>query len=210
MDIGTLLESMKMYDTMQGSSFIVVDCIHKKNLFVSRHLKEMMEPDDCSLWTSHISHLLDVAHSMWVGMTVEEKQNAVLNSCTFIQMYHDRIPFFFSIKPLSWNGNGIEVLFVNLTPAPSSKVGEISCCIEGTEKKWVYNEGKWEQCQYPLLSVMEKRILCLSACGYTQSEIASMICCAVETVKTYKKRIFRKLNVRNIHEAWACFKALVP
>jgi DNA-binding CsgD family transcriptional regulator len=47
----------------------------------------------------------------------------------------------------------------------------------------------------------EKNILLLSAQGYTMDEIAEQLFLAIDTVKFQKKRIFEKLEVKNIVEA---------
>lgn len=53
----------------------------------------------------------------------------------------------------------------------------------------------------PALTDGEKDVLTLSIQGFTMSEIADRICLSPDTIKKYRKRIFEKLNVRNISEA---------
>ena len=60
--------------------------------------------------------------------------------------------------------------------------------------KWTKNEGI-------TLSDKEKDILSLSARGYTMNEIADHLCVAIDTVKFHKRRLFEKLNIKNIAEA---------
>lgn len=59
---------------------------------------------------------------------------------------------------------------------------------------WIENEGI-------TLSEKERNILSLSARGYTMNEISDKLCLAVDTIKFYKRRLFEKLDVRNITEA---------
>jgi len=51
------------------------------------------------------------------------------------------------------------------------------------------------------LTETERDILRLSSQGYTMDEIATMLCKSIDTIKTYKKRLFAKLEVRSIAEA---------
>lgn len=62
---------------------------------------------------------------------------------------------------------------------------------------------RWIKKQMPTLTDGEKSVLTLSIQGYTMSEIADKICLSPDTVKKYRKRIFEKLEVRNISEAIA-------
>lgn len=59
---------------------------------------------------------------------------------------------------------------------------------------WIKNEGI-------ILSEKERNILSLSARGYTMNEISDKLFLAVDTIKFYKRRLFGKLEVRNITEA---------
>lgn len=61
-------------------------------------------------------------------------------------------------------------------------------------KKWI-KESEVE------LSFFERQVLVLSAQGYTMEEISERICRSIDSVKTYKRKIFKKLGVRNIMEA---------
>jgi DNA-binding NarL/FixJ family response regulator len=73
----------------------------------------------------------------------------------------------------------------------------------GTSEFFEYNisSRRWNRRQMPTLSGGEKSVLTLSIQGYTMSEIAYKICLSPDTIKKYRKRIFEKLEVRNISEA---------
>lgn len=51
------------------------------------------------------------------------------------------------------------------------------------------------------LTKMEKAILSMSAKGLTTEQIAEELCRSVNTIKTHKKRLFKKLHVQSIAEA---------
>ena len=58
------------------------------------------------------------------------------------------------------------------------------------------------------LSKIERDILELSCSGLRPTEMAEEINRSVETVKTYKKKIIRKLGARNLFEAITIYKTL--
>lgn len=68
---------------------------------------------------------------------------------------------------------------------------------------WEYSleSHKWKQCTTIALSEEERAILLLSAQGFKMDEIADQICKSIDTVKFYKRRLFNKMDVKNITEA---------
>ena len=66
-----------------------------------------------------------------------------------------------------------------------------------------YNSAtrRWDKRLLPTLTDGEKSVITLSIQGYTMAEIAEKIYLSPDTVKKYRRRIFEKLNVRNISEA---------
>ena len=63
-----------------------------------------------------------------------------------------------------------------------------------TKKTWI------KKCDVSLTEI-ERDILHLSTQGYTMKEIAEKLCKSLDTIKTYKRRLFSKLEVKNITEA---------
>jgi DNA-binding CsgD family transcriptional regulator len=68
---------------------------------------------------------------------------------------------------------------------------------------WQYfpESRRWKENPGITLNEREKDILLLSAQGYTMDEIAGRLFLAIDTVKFQKKKIFEKLEVKNIVEA---------
>lgn len=63
------------------------------------------------------------------------------------------------------------------------------------------NDHKWHKNKRIALTEEERAILLLSAQGYKMEEIADQICKSIDTIKFYKRRLFNKLEVKNITEA---------
>lgn len=68
---------------------------------------------------------------------------------------------------------------------------------------WKYSleSHHWDEDPGIILSDKEKDILSLSAQGYTMNEIAEQLFLAIDTVKFHKRKLFEKLEVKNIMEA---------
>ena len=69
--------------------------------------------------------------------------------------------------------------------------------------KYLPETHSWIEEAEIILNEREKDILVLSAQGLTMNEIAKRLFIAPDTVKFHKRKLFEKLNVKNITEAFA-------
>ena len=60
----------------------------------------------------------------------------------------------------------------------------------------------WYKKKIKGLSETEREILLLSARGYTEKEIAEQICKSVNTIKTTKRNLFKRLETDTVVSAW--------
>ncbi len=90
-----------------------------------------------------------------------------------------------------------------VSAATHTDAGHIEMHRVGSSDYFEYNTvlRRWIKKVMPSLTDGEKSVLTLSIQGYTMSEIADKICLSPDTIKKYRKRIFEKLDVRNISEA---------
>ncbi len=108
------------------------------------------------------------------------------------------------LTPLALTSDGrIWLALCVVSAATHTDAGNIEMHRTGTSEFFEYNisSRRWNRRQMPTLSGGEKSVLTLSIQGYTMSEIAYKICLSPDTIKKYRKRIFEKLEVRNISEA---------
>lgn len=108
------------------------------------------------------------------------------------------------LTPLALTSDGrIWLALCVVSAATHTDAGHIEMHRVGTSEYFEYNisSRRWNRRQMPTLSDGEKSVLTLSIQGYTMSEIADKICLSPDTIKKYRKRIFEKLDVRNISEA---------
>lgn len=66
-----------------------------------------------------------------------------------------------------------------------------------------YNRQKqlFTEIHHQSLSLIKRKVLELSAQGYTETEIAAQMNISINTLKTHKKEILVRLNVPNITSA---------
>lgn len=109
-----------------------------------------------------------------------------------------------SAVPMLWTQSGKpQVMLCLLLPSSRRTAGNASIYIHGDDKVMCYDFGShsWLAKPLPLLSDTEKDVLRLSAQGYTANDMANLIHRSVESVKQYKKSLFRKLGVSNMSGA---------
>lgn len=108
------------------------------------------------------------------------------------------------MTPLALTSDGrIWLSLCVVSASTHTEAGHIEMRHVGSSEYFEYNDTthRWTKKQMPTLTDGEKSVLTLSIQGYTMSEIADKICLSPDTIKKYRKRIFEKLEVRNISEA---------
>lgn len=108
------------------------------------------------------------------------------------------------LTPLALTSDGrIWLALCVVSIATHTDAGHIEMHRVGSSDFFEYNMNTrhWDKRQMPVLTDGEQSVLTLSIQGYTISEIADRICLSSDTIKKYRQRIFKKLDVRNISEA---------
>lgn len=84
-----------------------------------------------------------------------------------------------------------------------SKAGHAQIHCRNRSDYWEYSlvTHRWKKRSMPILSPSEKMILTLSTQGLTMNSIAECVHLSLDTVKSTRCRIFKKLEVNNISEA---------
>ncbi|MGI6718015.1 MAG: response regulator transcription factor [Bacteroidales bacterium] len=109
------------------------------------------------------------------------------------------------IMPLCLANDGkiwLELCVVSLSS--HLNIGNIKIIQQGCYNMiWKYNLEKhyWIKSDGVALKDYEKKVLFLSGQGYTIKEISERMLKSIDTIKGYRRQIFKKLNVKNITEA---------
>lgn len=92
-----------------------------------------------------------------------------------------------------------------VTHSSSSKAGNINIIKKGENKRFKYDLSlkEWVVQKQIKLSPQQKHILALSIQGLSIDEIAGELSVSESTVKFHKKHLFKKLQVKNIAEAFS-------
>lgn len=69
------------------------------------------------------------------------------------------------------------------------------------QKCFTLENGLWNIQELPKLSDVEKKIIILSSRGYTISELSTILMKSTDTIKSYRRSLFEKLNAKNIVQA---------
>ena len=108
------------------------------------------------------------------------------------------------VTPLLVSDDGqVRLTLTTITPALHREAGHFYCLAGGQLMLFNFKSGRWKVDDYTsyLLTEHEREMLMLSARGYTLAEISQRMCCAIDTVKMYRRLVFAKLGVNNITEA---------
>lgn len=74
---------------------------------------------------------------------------------------------------------------------------------KASDKVWIYNTYRklWQEYSFSQLSDKEKTVIRMAARGLSIKEIAREMSRSIDTVKGYRRSIFRKLNVDSMNQA---------
>lgn len=218
-----LIYNSQIIARLSGQSLYIMDCRHLKFLYVSDNplflcgytprnvarmsflfYKKVVHPDDLDLIMNISIEALDI----FSKYKVEECTNLVMSydfriinpfnkQTTMIN--HSFIPAYYT--PEGFISEGICLV------RPSTQIISGNAFIKENGLTPLYNylaRGGWtavKEHKDIAITDREKQILRITIQGYNNNEIAELLSIDVNTVKTHKKNIFRKLNVNNIAEA---------
>ncbi|WP_315391497.1 LuxR C-terminal-related transcriptional regulator [Prevotella denticola] len=107
-----------------------------------------------------------------------------------------------TLTPLSFYRNGnIKSVLCTLSYSANKSAGLPLIKINNTHTYYKYRNNEWHVQSLPKVNGMEIQILILSMRGFTVQEISEKLYRSEATIKTYKRRLFKKFSVSNISEA---------
>jgi DNA-binding CsgD family transcriptional regulator len=114
-----------------------------------------------------------------------------------ILINHRLTPLFLTSEKKLWKAMCIVSL------SHHQHAGNICIYKQGSDELWELNTetSAWRKSEKPRLTKREEDVLRLHAQGLTINQIAERLFVSPDTVKYYRRRIFERLNVRNMVEA---------
>jgi DNA-binding CsgD family transcriptional regulator len=217
--ISVLIDTFDALSRITYQSLYIIDYYKKNFLYVSNNPLFL-----CGCTSKEIKEL---GYLFYLNHVPEQEQTMLTEINTTGFNFYEKIPVNERLKyTLSYDFhlvNGRKKTLINhkLTPVLLTNDGRIwlAACIvslsshsspgqiimrkTGETTFWEYSLKKhcWKENDEIILLEREKDILSLSAQGYTMNEIADQLCIAVDTIKFHKRKIFDKLQVKNIAEA---------
>lgn len=218
--MGKYIQLLEAVSRTTYKSIYVMDCFRKNFLYVSKNSLflcgmsvEKVRNMGFDFYLQHVTDadlplLLEISRKGFtfaesvppadrfeytLGYDIHMKQpwgNAML-------IHHEITPLHLTREGRIW----LALCIVSLSSR--TKSGNIEITRQGYHSRWHYHmeSKKWIRSTEIALNDYEKEILLLSAQGYTMEEISKQIHKSIDTIKGYKRVLFKKMNVSNITEA---------
>ena len=152
------------------------------------------------------SKIAHICRSFFNYLPIEQRTGYCVSSDFEIQNLLTQRKILVNLKftPIDLNTRG-EVLFglCVLSLAPSKNKRELYIARSNSSESWNFSvkSRKWMRRETPTLSSHELEVVVLASQGYSIRSIANEMCKSIDTIKGYRKEVFRKLEVSNISEA---------
>lgn len=200
-------------------SIYVIDFFRKRFLYVSSnplllcgHTPEEILEMGADFYLRHIpqeelEYILNVAerlHRFLINCPKDERTLFSISYDVHLVNNGDRILINHRLAPLELDREGniwLGVCYLSLSN--NDVMGNFEIRRNGQSEYWRYdnNLDRWTAMPGIRLTKGEKEVLFMSARGMTIDEIAKNVCRSTDTIKSRRKAIFDKLNVRNMNEA---------
>ncbi|MBC5643713.1 helix-turn-helix transcriptional regulator [Parabacteroides sp. BX2] len=163
--------------------------------------KKIVPPEDLEM----LFEIKEKASKLFYQYPVEERSGLSISyDFRMIQPDSKVIMVNYKSTPISLTPNGDLWLALCLISLSSKKtIGNVIVNSKNDLRKYSYSfkSKKWKEISIVKLSIRENEVLRLSAQGYSNKNIANLLYIDINTVKSHKKNIFQKLDVKNINEA---------
>lgn len=213
------LEAIQAVAKINNSSMFVVD-LYKGNVnyvsfnqsFLPGYLAEELQLMGKSVYSliavddqSFITAFLKPYHEFRQSLPAERREHIVLSlSNQFTQKEGNKYPINIQITPLLFDDNYNTWVLIGVVSL-ATKNFELKVCVDmrDNEEHFEFDIEKmqFEPVSQKYLTAMEKQVLIYSSRGYLDKEAVDMLNISVNTIKTHKRNILRKLNASNMTEA---------
>lgn len=216
---GHYIHSLNVLSQITFGSNYVIDFFQKRFLYVSSnplllcgHTPEEVMEMGTDFYLRYVpaeelEYILSIADKFRRFLMRRPKNERTLFSVGYdahLVNSDERILVNHRLAPLELDGEGniwLGVCYVSLSN--NNSPGNIEIRRKGQSEYWRYDNEL--DCWMPMpgieLTKGEKEVLFMSARGMTIDEIAKNVCRSTNTIKSRRKAIFDKLNVRSMNEA---------
>lgn len=212
-----IVQGINICSKLNSLSSIVVDYENKKTLFVSENLLYLDEAIQCDCkrnseipyWSLVDDDVLEQLKCVQTGyfnllnsLSFEEYRDHILIMDYPILVKGHNVYINSRFCPLQFSEEG-SIQLALFTFAPSTKTSMFSMVITSFEKRWQYDSSthSFVGLKINRLTATDKAILQRAKKGLSNEKIAEELFLGVNTIKSHKTHIFKKLAVSNIAEA---------
>lgn len=218
---GILIDSFDAISRMTYKSLYIIDYYKKNFLYVSDNplflcgnsVKEVLKMG----YTFYIKHIPQqeqprlieinrIGFEFFNKIPVDEKLDYTISYNFHLINDKKKILINHNLTPICLNHEGRIWLAACLVSLPIQDMTgniEMRKINESAIWKYSFRNRCWKKEKGIAINEREQDILSLSAQGYTMKEIADRICLSLDTIKFYRRKLFEKLEVKNITEAIA-------
>lgn len=172
----------------------------RRPVYTFHFLVETISGSDVMMIDKIVNHI-----RLRVAESPSQNRSNLLFMTDLQYILNDRDKNFATYKfaPLTQGEDGVPIHFLCSVGFSSRKYQEkiLQLDVNTGARAFLGSNGVWCKSEYDKLTPVELSVLALSAEGRTIPEIAEVINKATDSVKSIRKRIFVKLQVRNISEA---------
>ena len=216
------IDTLDAVSRITNNSFYIIDYFKKNFLFVSDnplflcgHTAEDVKSLGYMFYLNHVSEEEQVmlteinraGFDFYNEIPIEERLEYTISyNFHLINKNKKKTLINHKLTPIQLTADGkIWLAVCNVSLSSRDTVGRIEMRKKGTLIYWEYSIAKrhWQEEKGITLNDKEKEILSLSAQGYSMTEIADRVCLSLDTIKFYRRKLFEKLDVKNITEATA-------
>jgi len=220
--VNLFIDTLEAVSRITNNSFYIIDYFKKNFLYVSDnplflcgHTAEEVKSLGYMFYLNHVSEeeqvmLIEINRAgfeFFNKIPVEDRLQYTISYNFHLKnknkkqtlINHKLTPIRITVDGRIW----LAVCIVSLSSRDT--VGRIEMRKKGEFLHWEYSKTKrcWKEEKGISINDKEKEILSLSIQGYTISEIADKVCLSLDSIKFYRRKLFEKINVRNITEAIA-------
>lgn len=195
-----------------GCGIYLVDYEKPKILFMSDNISKWcgIAPDKIKCYDEYAKCIPDSDYKMLVEINDavlkflrDKPDDEILKTLVSYNFHLNDCLWHQYFTPVTVENGHVKVGLFILTVPSAQESGQIVMRRSGESDYYEYSleRHEWQFREGIVLTDLEKQVLWYSAQGLTVELISRTLCKSVDSIKTYKKRLFKKLNVTNISEA---------
>ena len=202
-------------------SIYIIDYMKREFLYVAQnplflcgHTAEQMRQMGYRFYIEHVpveeqkmlTELNEAGFRKFNEMPIEQKRGCYMSYDFHNIGYNGHYLVNHKITPFLLTDDGsVWLAMCVVSLANNSTAGNIEFHRKGESRYWLYDLDMhcWIEKEGIVLRPQDKEVLMLSAQGYTVAQIADKMCRSIDTIKTYKRILFERLQVSSITEALA-------